>query len=321
MLLWTISVPLAMLLSAVFNYSTYAGPVLVTLAISIALVYLSILFKKNYFYSVLIISLFTCVALILDTAAGAYLIHRSLLGYCPMIGARFYGIGNEYMGILIGSSVIGLTLLFDVFNLRSRLSFVGVGLLFAFITLIIGYQAFGANVGGAIAAVVAFVITFVGIWQGKVSLKHLLIVMAAVLFVLFGLAVMDLLQKGGNSHLGRTIILIQKGGFEEIARIIQRKLAMNIKGTRYTVWTRILVATLVVFPTLFLRPVGAFAKLSKEYPFLTAGHIGAAFGAIAAFLFNDTGAAAAATIIVFSVVATLYMIMEEQMKLYRLRSD
>ncbi len=321
MLLWTISIPLAMLLSTAFNYSFSATPILVTLAISIVLIGTSTLFKSNYLYPILIISLFTCIALILDTISGANLMQRSLLGYCPIIGARFYGIGNEYMGVLIGSSIIGLALLFDVFNLRGRLSFAAIALLFVFVTVVIGYQAFGANVGGAIAAVVAFVVTFVGISQGRVSLKHFLIVMAIILLVLFGLALLDVFQKGSYSHLGRTIILIQKGGFAEAAKIIQRKIAMNIKGTRYTVWTRILIASVVVFPTLFLRPIGAFAKINKEYPWFAAGQIGSALGAITAFLFNDTGAAVAATIIVFSAVATLYIIIEEQMKRYRLESS
>jgi len=321
MLLWAISVPLAMLLSAAFNYSSYVSPVSATLAISFALVGLCSLYRKDFFVPVLILSLLTCVAIVLDTLGGAHLIQRSLLGYCPIIGARFYGIGNEYEGILIGSSIIGLTLLLDISNLRSRWSFTSVGFLFAFIAFVIGYQGLGANVSGAIEGVVGFFVTFIGIWQGKVRLKHVLVVTAAVLVAISALAAVDLLQKGGNSHLGRSILLIQKGGFDEVAKIIQRKLAMNIKGTRYTAWTRILVATLVVFPTLFLRPVGALARLTKEYPLLTAGHIGCAFGAIAAFIFNDTGAAAAATIIVFSVVATLYMVMEEQMKAYHLRSN
>lgn len=320
LLLWTIAVPLAMLLGAAVDYSSYAGLVLVTFAISIILVVLSTFFKKHYLYPVIVISLATCGALVLDTMSGAHLIQRSLLGYCPIIGARFYGIGNEYMGILIGSSVIGITLVFDVFKLRDKLSLLVVALLFAFTTLVIGYQAFGANVGGAIAAVVAFVVTFVGIWQGKVTIKHLLLMAAAVVLVIGVLAFSDMLQKGGNSHLGRAIFLIQKGGFTEVLRIAQRKLAMNIKGTLYTVWTRLLITAIVVFPTLFLRPTGAFARISKEYPLLAAGHVGAAFGAIAAFLFNDTGAAAAATIIVFSVVATLFIIIEEQIKRYKLKA-
>lgn len=312
LLVWATSVPLAMLFSAAFNYSSSSESIFVALAISVVLVIISKLFRSNYLFPILFISLLTCLALVLDTVTGAHLMKRSLLGYCPIIGARFYGIGNEYMGVLIGSSIVGLTMLFDIYNLRNRLSLAAVGLIFVFIIMVIGYQGFGANIGGTIAAVAAFVITFVGIWQGKISLKHLLFVIAAIVVAIFVLVLADLIFKAGDSHLGRSIELIKQGGFGEAVKIIQRKLAMNIKGTRYTSWTRILIAAIVVLPILFLRPVGAFARISEKYSLLTTGLIGSAFGAIFAFAFNDTGAAVAATIIVFSVVATLYIIMEEQ---------
>jgi len=312
LLVWAISGPLAMLLSAAFNYSSSSESIFAVLVISVALVIISKLFRGNYLFPILFLSLLTCLALVLDTVTGAHLMKRSLLGYCPIIGARFYGIGNEYMGVLIGSSIVGLTMLFDIFNLRSRYSLTTVALIFVFIIIVIGYQGFGANIGGTIAAVAAFVITFVGIWQGKISLKHLLLVIVAIVVAISVLVLADLVIKAGDSHLGRSIELIIKGGFGEAVKIIQRKLAMNIKGTRYTSWTRILIATIVVLPILFLRPVGAFARISEKYPLLTPGLIGSAFGAIVAFAFNDTGAAVAATIMVFSVAATLYIIIEEQ---------
>ncbi|TXK76040.1 hypothetical protein FU659_26375 [Paenibacillus sp. N3.4] len=45
----------------------------------------------------------------LDGSTGAHMMKYSVLGYDPMIGARFYGIGNEYMGVLIGALVLGVT--------------------------------------------------------------------------------------------------------------------------------------------------------------------------------------------------------------------
>lgn len=45
----------------------------------------------------------------LDGITGAHAMKYSILGYDPMIGARYYGIGNEYMGVLIGALVLGVT--------------------------------------------------------------------------------------------------------------------------------------------------------------------------------------------------------------------
>ncbi|MFD0697575.1 hypothetical protein ACFQZT_26205 [Paenibacillus sp. GCM10027628] len=44
-----------------------------------------------------------------DGCTGAHAMKYSALGYDPMIGARYYGIGNEYMGVLIGALVLGVT--------------------------------------------------------------------------------------------------------------------------------------------------------------------------------------------------------------------
>jgi hypothetical protein len=51
----------------------------------------------------------TAVALLADGALGAEGMKRSVLGYDPIIGARYYGIGNEYMGALIGAVVLAVT--------------------------------------------------------------------------------------------------------------------------------------------------------------------------------------------------------------------
>ncbi|WP_072331235.1 MULTISPECIES: hypothetical protein [unclassified Paenibacillus] len=47
--------------------------------------------------------------IVADGLLGAPLMKRSVLGYDAMIGARYYGIGNECMGVLLGASLLGLS--------------------------------------------------------------------------------------------------------------------------------------------------------------------------------------------------------------------
>ncbi|MFE5324228.1 hypothetical protein ACFQ88_36675 [Paenibacillus sp. NPDC056579] len=49
--------------------------------------------------------------LLYDGMHGAKAMQRSVLGYDPMIGARYYGMGNECMGVLLGAALLGLTAL------------------------------------------------------------------------------------------------------------------------------------------------------------------------------------------------------------------
>jgi len=51
----------------------------------------------------------TALLIALEGSTGAHAMKYSPLGYDPMIGARYYGIGNEYMGVMIGALVLGVT--------------------------------------------------------------------------------------------------------------------------------------------------------------------------------------------------------------------
>ncbi|MDD4048374.1 MAG: hypothetical protein PHI90_06060, partial [Clostridia bacterium] len=51
------------------------------------------------------IYLVTSLFIIFDLILGSPLMKSSLLGYDPISGSRYYGLGNEYLGVLLGSSV------------------------------------------------------------------------------------------------------------------------------------------------------------------------------------------------------------------------
>lgn len=60
-----------------------------------------------------LLGLATSLLILVDIFRGSPLMSNSLLGFSPVGGARYYGIGNEYLGVLLGGSVIGITLLWD----------------------------------------------------------------------------------------------------------------------------------------------------------------------------------------------------------------
>src|SRR5690606_23363897 len=60
-------------------------------------------------YPIQILSGALFLLLTMDLIAGTPFMQRSYLGYDPIIGARFYGIGNEYAGIYIISGFLFLT--------------------------------------------------------------------------------------------------------------------------------------------------------------------------------------------------------------------
>ncbi|MDO8886930.1 hypothetical protein [Candidatus Oleimmundimicrobium sp.] len=313
-LLWLISIPVAFEFFAPIKYNVLLVPIICVSAIAAFILLGARLLKGGPLTPIIMISFLTVSVLVIDIFTGWNLVRGSILGYCPNIGARFYGIGNEYMGILLGSGIIGITSFLDERNLNSKFWHLVVGLIFLFLIVIIGHPALGANVGGTIAAIVGFGATFLILKEGSLKKKHFGYILISILLGISLFVGIDLLRGEFGSHIGRSIALIRQGGITEVIKIIQRKIAMNYEGMRYTVWTRVLLATIVAFPILFLRPTGLLKDLREKYPNLIGGISGTALGALAALIFNDTGAAAAAAIIMFAIVALLYIIVDERVK-------
>lgn len=87
--------------TALWNAAQIALLPVVLAAISLWLV------RRNLWAGCIWIGLATAAVLMLDGWTGANVMKRSVLGYDPIIGARFYGIGNELMGVLVGAAVLG----------------------------------------------------------------------------------------------------------------------------------------------------------------------------------------------------------------------
>ncbi|MBE1445699.1 hypothetical protein [Paenibacillus sp. OAS669] len=68
------------------------------------------------------IGIVVTLLLLYDGMHGARAMQRSVLGYDPMIGARYYGMGNECMGVLLGASLLGLTAMQQSLRLGKRRS-------------------------------------------------------------------------------------------------------------------------------------------------------------------------------------------------------
>ena len=87
---------------------------------------------------------------------------------------------------------------------------------------------------------------------------------------------------------------------------------MNYKLIKSTIWTRVLLSSLLALGILFYRPVGIFKCLLAKNPAIAAGVSGSVLGAFMALLFNDSGIVAAATAIIFPSATLFYLVLREQ---------
>ncbi len=313
-LLAVVSVPLAYLLMSLLPLPSVplAGLELLVIALALAAI-VSVLAKNSFTPAFLILAVATSTLLLVDIALGQPLQKQAILSYDPMVGARFYGIGNEYMGVFVGATIIAASIVVDNFAKHRKFVIALIGLLFVVSIYFLAAPHLGTNVGGTIAAVVSFTVTFLLFLNIKMRPKAVIAVVGIVLLILLGFIAFDLTRPiQQQSHIGQTARLIMDGGFVEILNVIQRKLSMNLKLMRYTVWTRVLLASIIALAILYYKPRGVMQRIKEKYPYIFKGLIGVIVGALVAFAFNDSGVVAAATTMIFGAPPLIYLVINEQ---------
>lgn len=313
-LLGLIAVPFVWLLIGSFSPLNIWLYLLIFFSMVAVLVAGSIWLARNKVLDSLLFLCLATVGLLLgDTLAGNFLQKNSLLGYDPMAGARFYGIGNEYMGVLLGAALMGASLFIERLARCSRSLLLLVGGLLLFTVGITGAPQWGSNFGGMLALLVAFSYTFFRFLGIRIRRREVLVIGIVSLLAGLGLFAMDYLRPPElRSHFGQLVSAIQTAGAGAFLEVVARKLTMNYRLIKYTIWTRVLIGTLLAVGVLFYRPTGILRRVLTKYPALAAGLEGSLLGAFAALIFNDSGIVAAATSIIFPAAALFFLILREQ---------
>ncbi len=151
------------------------------------------------------------LALSVDALAGTQLLMRSLLGPDPILGARFYGIGNELksgLAVLVFTAVAA-ALYPAVRSRRAAAAMACAGIVLAVVE---GSARIGAGVGGVILVSAGTAVASVMLLPGAVNRRRILIVMAAPVVGLVALAALDLLTAHGGGHFTGSVLDARSAG-------------------------------------------------------------------------------------------------------------
>ena len=361
--------------------------VFIILAITLFFTALAYLFFKDHLARLSFTGLLIFGILLLDLLGGASLNSRSFLGYDPIGGARFYGLGNEYMGIMIGSFILSIGSLSSLITKnknfpgqaaghqtaeklalqghvsgekdpgkdnpkqtfsRGRAAFFwAFAVLAFFILFVMASPVYGTNFGGAVTAGVSLASTSAGLlafwgrkgfamfprlrrdntgnkkgpavsfFPQKLYIYLIFILAAGALLYYFNLPRPDT----AISHLGRTWELVRSDGLVELWNIAQRKLDMNFRLVRYSLWGRVMFLFIFLVVFLYYYPVGLSEKIFHEKPGFKAAIGGIIAGTVTAFLFNDSGVVAAATIMLYGGLPFLLLCIHEMSSRSRSAGD
>lgn len=299
---WTAAVPLALLVPWVADppVAGWAGPawsVGSAAAAAAALAWAADAAGKRLGLGATpVIAALTAAALAADLLGRLDLVARSMMGFDLIGGARLYGIGNEHAGLLIGSALIAAG------EAARRWPWARWPLTAALLGLawMVASPDLGANVGGSLAFAAAVGACAAG-WHAdsRPRVGAALARAAAGAAVAACLLLAAYLQDAGapadrQSHLALTAAKAQSVGGAYVVSVAARKLALNWRLLRYSLYSRVLFVAMLVVMTAFWLPSGGPLRALKRHPALRVALEASALGAAVALVANDSGVTAAA---------------------------
>ncbi len=297
-LLLLYSLPLVFFLVSLFNLNSMLKFIMSLLVLLVIFVTSAVKFnRKNLAY---FITFFYFVLIIIDILANGIFSKFSVLSHDPIIGARYFGIGNEMVGLFLAVSMLSIGLLCNKINRKA------IFVLLPFVlTILVGHPRLGANVGGSITFLSASLYFAMEMLDIKLNLKNLLMIGLAIVIIIAIFGFIDLKLNPKPTHLGRALMQIGDEGFYIVENIIVRKLLMNIKLVGSSFWTKVLLINIVTHGILSILYKNIFEKLLKKG--LRKAYLSCIIGSIIGFIVNDSGLILSAIAINMATIFFLFI--------------
>jgi hypothetical protein len=315
-------VPMAVLLGALVQYllvrwPTSGSEVILMLVVGSVLALAMALAARRFGPSTVpLIALagVTSIVILIDQWSGAPLSFAGLFGYSTLLGARYYGLGNEMAGLLFGSATVALALTLDTWpkaRWHKPLTAWGWPVLGIVLIATAAAPMLGANVGPVAWMTVGLLVGWMMLRGKKVlTWRNVATVLVLIVVIVVGLSALDLLGGAATqTHLGRAISGAESGGIGTLWTIIVRKAETNMRILGRTNWTWMLVAVLALLGYMRWRPRGEFAAMLKRYPAFSISVAAALFAGVVGYFTEDSGIIIPALMFIPVGVSALYLML------------
>lgn len=217
----------------------------------------------------------------IDLLTGCNLQRHAWMSYSVMEAARFFGIGGEYTGAVLGSAVIIAAVL-----IRRSPKYLSAALVsIAALTLMMAWPTAGAKVGALPTGICVAGLVLLAFSGRRVKPAHVVTAALTTAALLAILVVIDFHHTVHETQLGRAF---QGRAGGTIVQIAYRKLSMSAHLLTHSIWTLVLGTAIVVIWQTSRR-------LGTEGKALTTVSV---LGSLCCLVFNDAGPAIAAAFIV-----------------------
>jgi hypothetical protein len=266
-----------------------------------------------------------------DLMSGSHLQMSSIFGLQPLVGGRFYGMGNVAFALYAAAVILLSAAMAHALSRRGagRLAALAV-VSFGGIALAVDVlPAWGADFGGPIALVPALGVLLLWTMDARINIRNVAPLGVLALVVVSVAAWFDWNRREDErTHLGRFVQEVIDG---EAGDIIVRKFAQNVELiTAQPVLLGVGLVGLGITIAIVMRPgilgTAPFKRLVDEAPLLRRGLQAVLVMATIGFLTNDSGGAIPPVAAIFTVplvVAAVmhFMAIEQRRKPVRRRRD
>jgi hypothetical protein len=250
---------------------------------------------RRLFGPLVVVCITTMTVLALDVMTGSRLQISSLMGEQPVIGGRFYGMGNVTFA-LFGTATLMLCVavgnhLVTIGQPRqaaAAVAAIGLGAV-----IVDASPSWGSDLGGPTALLPAVILLVLTILEIRLTWRRVLVIGAGVGGFLVFLGLLDWLRPAeSRSHLGKFVQTALDGGAWDI---VVRKLQQNITLFFNNPLSLLIPVSLFVFAYMLARPASPVAApLRRSFArvqLLRAGLISIMVMWVIGFVLNDSGAA------------------------------
>ncbi len=291
-------IPISWLFLSATNYESLIVSILLTLLSSLVISWALSLFLKPA-HIIFIITGITAILLTIDCFTNSKLMLLSPLGSDAIAGGRYYGIGNDFMGILLAASVIFISILVNKVNINTYLkTFLGF-IFLLFISLAIGHPSYGANVGGLITSLVTAGVFILFMTNRRISLRTLAIIGVLAIVGVIGVARLDYLLSSSPSHAGKAINSLLTGGYQVFFSIVKTKLTILANTLFTSSWSILMLIFIAFLLYVWLKGRETLALMAVKTPSIMNSIRILIISGITVFIVNDTGVIAFALILTY----------------------
>jgi hypothetical protein len=281
---WRFSIPMVSVVASVAVFATL-----------ISMLALLGPWRRRLLGPLVVVCATTMVVLALDVMTGSRLQISSLLGEQPVVGGRFYGMGNVTFALfgtatLLLCTAVGSHLVTTRGPRDAAAAVAGIGLV---AVVIDGSPWWGSDFGGPLALLPGVVLLVLTILQIRPTWRQLLAIGGGILGFLVLLGLLDWLRPAeSRSHLGRFVQTTVDGDAWDV---IARKLEQNITLLFGNPLSLLIPVGLVLFAYLLARPDSPAAspvrRSFERVQLLRSGLVAVLVMWVIGFAMNDSGVA------------------------------